>query len=96
MTKAFFRFLPVVVVLYIGFLTTFTMLARDRLSLRQMSWILVKVFFGSSVLGFDIAYDISPIFGYGLMLLFVSMTNLLLISSLVSLMSMSLEGVRLF
>ncbi|KAF4156993.1 hypothetical protein CNMCM8927_006076 [Aspergillus lentulus] len=50
-------FLPVVVVLYIGFLTTFTMLARDRLSLRQMSWILVKVFFGSSVLGFDIAYD---------------------------------------
>lgn len=29
-----------------GFLTTFTMLARDRLSLRQMSWILVKVFFG--------------------------------------------------
>ncbi|KAH1670744.1 hypothetical protein KXV22_002977 [Aspergillus fumigatus] len=99
MTKAFFRFLPVVVILYIGFLTTFTMLARDRLSLRQMSWILVKVFFGSSVLGFvrfilvDIAYDISPIFGYGLMLLFVSMTNLLLISSLVSLMSMSLEGV---
>jgi hypothetical protein len=52
MTKAFFRFLPVVVILYIGFLTTFTMLARDRLSLRQMSWILVKVFFGSSVLGF--------------------------------------------
>ncbi|GLI78981.1 hypothetical protein PoHVEF18_007303 [Penicillium ochrochloron] len=28
------------------FLTTFTMLARDRLSLKQMSWMLVKVFFG--------------------------------------------------
>ncbi|UDD58776.1 hypothetical protein AFCA_006202 [Aspergillus flavus] len=67
MTKSFFRFMPVVVVLYIGFLTTFTMLARDRLSLRQMSWILVKVFFGSNVLGFDIAHEISPIFGYGLM-----------------------------
>ncbi|EYE96345.1 uncharacterized protein EURHEDRAFT_410860 [Aspergillus ruber CBS 135680] len=93
MTKAFFRFIPVVIVLYLGFLTTFTMLARDRLTLRQMSWILVKVFFGSNVLGFDIAHDISPIFGYGLMLIFVSMTNLLLISSLVSLMSMSLEGV---
>ncbi|KAE8375032.1 hypothetical protein BDV26DRAFT_268668 [Aspergillus bertholletiae] len=93
MTKSFFRFMPIVVVLYIGFLTTFTMLARDRLSLRQMSWILVKVFFGSNVLGFDIAHEISPIFGYGLMLIFVSMTNLLLISSLVSLMSMSLEGV---
>ncbi|PYI32615.1 hypothetical protein BP00DRAFT_435209 [Aspergillus indologenus CBS 114.80] len=46
LTKAFFRFIPVIVVLYLGFLTTFTMLARDRLSLRQMSWILVKVFFG--------------------------------------------------
>ncbi|KAL4891535.1 hypothetical protein BDV59DRAFT_65571 [Aspergillus ambiguus] len=93
MTKAFFRFMPVVVVLYIGFLTSFTMLARDRLSVREMSWILVKVFFGSNVLGFDIAHEISPIFGYGLMIIFVSMTNLLLISSLVSLMSMSLEGV---
>ena len=29
-----------------GFLTTFTMLARDRLSLKEMSWMLVKVFFG--------------------------------------------------
>ncbi|PYH99408.1 hypothetical protein BO71DRAFT_314222 [Aspergillus ellipticus CBS 707.79] len=67
MTKSFFRFMPVVVVLYLGFLTTFTMLARDRLSLRQMSWLLVKVFFGSNVLGFDIAQEISPIFGYGLM-----------------------------
>ncbi|KAJ5194566.1 uncharacterized protein N7498_008004 [Penicillium cinerascens] len=51
MTKAFFRFMPVVVVLYIGFLTTFTMLARDRLSLKEMSWMLVKVFFGSGALG---------------------------------------------
>ncbi|KAJ5488504.1 hypothetical protein N7539_003394 [Penicillium diatomitis] len=84
-TKAFLRFLPVVIVLYIGFLTTFTMLARDRLSLKQMSWMLVKVFFGSP--------EISPIFGYGLMMVFVAMTNILLLSSLISLMSMSMEGV---
>ncbi|RAK87606.1 hypothetical protein BO79DRAFT_197011 [Aspergillus costaricaensis CBS 115574] len=93
MTKAFFRFIPIVVVLYLGFLTTFTMLARDRLSLRQMSWILVKVFFGYGGENAPHRPPISPIFGYGLMLIFVSMTNLLLISSLVSLMSMSLEGV---
>ncbi|KAJ6048113.1 uncharacterized protein N7446_010967 [Penicillium canescens] len=93
MTKAFFRFFPVVVVLYIGFLTTFTMLARDRLSLDTMSHLLVKVFFGSSVLGLDTASEISPIFGYGLMLIFALMTNTLILSSLISLMSMSLEGV---
>lgn len=29
-----------------GFLTTFSMLARERLSLKEMSWMLVKVFFG--------------------------------------------------
>ncbi|KKK12763.1 hypothetical protein AOCH_002545 [Aspergillus ochraceoroseus] len=135
MTKAFFRFMPVIIVLYLGFLTTFTMLSRDRLSSQQMSWILVKIFFGyggqnllllgvlliifarqiklsrlcmsisgagrkiylltvAELIGLqDICYDISPIFGCGLMLIFVSVTSLLLISSLVSLMSMSLEGV---
>ncbi|OAL34788.1 hypothetical protein AYO20_05983 [Fonsecaea nubica] len=43
---AFCKFLPVIVVLYLGFLTTFTMLARDRMSLNDMSWLLIKVFFG--------------------------------------------------
>ncbi|OAT10714.1 hypothetical protein BDBG_17405 [Blastomyces gilchristii SLH14081] len=93
MTKAFLKFLPVVVILYIGFLTTFTMLARDRLTLRQMSWILVKAFFGLNSLGFDIAQDISPLFGYPLMLVFVCMTNILLISSVTSLMSLSLTEI---
>ncbi|KAL6236795.1 hypothetical protein BDW75DRAFT_249788 [Aspergillus navahoensis] len=74
LTKAFFRFVPVIIILYLGFLTTFTMLARDRLSSKKMSWILIYVFFG---------------------LVFVSVTSLLLISSLVSLMSMSMEGVCL-
>ncbi|PGH01924.1 hypothetical protein GX51_04978 [Blastomyces parvus] len=63
LTKAFLKFLPVVAILYIGFLTTFAMLARDRLTLRQMSWILVKAFFGSNSRGF-----ISPLFGYPLIL----------------------------
>ena len=44
-----------------GFLTTFTMLARDRLSLNEMSWILIKVVFGSSYLGFDVAVKVSAV-----------------------------------
>ncbi|KIY01202.1 uncharacterized protein Z520_02754 [Fonsecaea multimorphosa CBS 102226] len=93
MTKAFCKFLPVIVVLYLGFLTTFTMLARDRMSLNEMSWLLIKVFFGSSYLGFDMAVKISPLFGYTLMLIFVCLTNILLITSLVSLVSNSLTEV---
>lgn len=45
-TKAFLKFLPVILVLYLGFLTTFTMLARDYMTFKQVSWILVDVFFG--------------------------------------------------
>ncbi|RVX66875.1 hypothetical protein B0A52_09605 [Exophiala mesophila] len=93
MTKAFCKFLPVIVVLYLGFLTTFTMLARDRMTLNDVSWLLIKVFFGSSYLGFDMAVKISPLFGYTLMLIFVCLTNILLITSLVSLVSNSLSEV---
>ncbi|TKA49927.1 hypothetical protein B0A49_08410 [Cryomyces minteri] len=52
MTKDFIKFLSLVVILYLGFLTTFTLLARESFTLQQMSWILIKVFFGSSYLGF--------------------------------------------
>ncbi|KAK4940826.1 hypothetical protein LTR10_019098 [Elasticomyces elasticus] len=93
MTIAFCRFLPVIIVLYLGFLTTFTMLARDRMTVNEMSWLLIKVFFGSSYLGFDMAVKISPLFGYTLMLIFVCLTNILLITSLVSLVSNSLTEV---
>ncbi|EDU41966.1 conserved hypothetical protein [Pyrenophora tritici-repentis Pt-1C-BFP] len=52
MTKDFVKFLSLVVILYLGFLTTFVLLARDsRFNPKQMSWILVKVFFGSPFFG---------------------------------------------
>ncbi|KAF2796726.1 hypothetical protein K505DRAFT_237110 [Melanomma pulvis-pyrius CBS 109.77] len=93
MTKDFVKFLSLVVILYLGFLTTFTLLARDQFTPREMSWILVKVFFGSSYLGFDVAQQISPYFGPPVMLIFVALTNILLITSLISLLSNSLTKV---
>ncbi|KAF2458897.1 hypothetical protein BDY21DRAFT_339188 [Lineolata rhizophorae] len=93
MTKDFLKFLSLVIILYLGFLTTFTLLARDQFTLREMSWVLVKVFFGSSYLGFDVAQKISPLLGPPLMLIFVCMTNILLITSLISLLSNSLTKV---
>ncbi|KAL1798676.1 hypothetical protein ACET3X_002713 [Alternaria dauci] len=94
MTKDFVKFLSLVVILYLGFLTTFVLLARDsRFNPQQMSWILIKVFFGSSYLGFDVAEEISPFFGPPVMLIFVTLTNILLITSLISLLSNSLSKV---
>ncbi|RDW69753.1 hypothetical protein BP6252_08773 [Coleophoma cylindrospora] len=93
MTKDFVKFMVVVAILYLGFLTTFTLLARDHFNLSQMTWILIKVFFGSSYIGFDIMHDISPQLGPPLMLIFVFMTNILLITSLISILSDSFSKV---
>lgn len=93
MTKDFIKFMVVVAVLYIGFLTTFSLLGRDSFKVSEMSWILVKVFFGSSYLGFDIMNDINRHLGPPLMLLFVCMTNILLITSLISILSDSFSKV---
>lgn len=57
MTKDFVKFLGLVGILYLGFLTTFSLLARGYFSFREMSWILIKVFFGSSYLGFVRSHD---------------------------------------
>lgn len=93
MVKDFVKFMVVVAILYIGFLTTFTLLARDTFTLSEMSWILIKVFFGSSYIGFDIMNQISPHLGPPLMLIFVTMTNILLITSLISILSDSFSKV---
>ncbi|KAL3420020.1 ion transporter [Phlyctema vagabunda] len=93
MTKDFVKFMVIVVILYLGFLTTFTLLARDSFSLTEMTWILIKVFFGSSYIGFDIMERISPQLGPPLMLIFVFMTNILLVTSLISILSDSFSKV---
>ena len=93
MTKDFLKFLAIVLILYLGFLTTFAMLARDHFSPAHISWILVYVFFGSSYMGFDIAMQISPVLGPPLMIVFVCITNILLITSLISLLTNSLTKV---
>jgi hypothetical protein len=78
---------------WIGFLTTFSLLGRGIFTLSEMSWILIKVFFGSSYLGFDIMDDINAKLGPPLMLIFVTMTNILLITSLISILSDSFSKI---
>ncbi|KAF7923442.1 uncharacterized protein EAE97_010880 [Botrytis byssoidea] len=93
MAKDFVKFMVIVLILYLGFLTTFTLLARDSFTLGEMSWVLLKVFFGSSYLGFDIMNQISPQFGPPLMIIFVILTQILLITSLISILSDSFSRV---
>ena len=92
-TKYSLQFFGLVAILYCGFLTTFILLGRDAYTPAAMSWILIKVFFGSSYLGFDAAEQISPVLGPPLMLVFVWLTNILLITTLISVLSNRVSAV---
>lgn len=108
MTKDFIKFMAVVAILYAGFLTTFTLLARDNFTLSEMSWMLIKVFFGSSYIGFDnmhlvsacrrgcasrLTSQISNYLGPPLMLVFVTLSQILLVTALISILSNSFSKV---
>ncbi|KAK9369133.1 hypothetical protein V1509DRAFT_621234 [Lipomyces kononenkoae] len=87
MTKDFMKVLVLIVILYVGFLTTFSFLGREHFSVNGMAWLLIRVFFGAPYDGLDAASEISPIFGPPLMLVFVILTNILLITVVISILS---------
>ncbi|KAK9361088.1 hypothetical protein V1504DRAFT_475414 [Lipomyces starkeyi] len=87
MTKDFLKVLVLIVILYVGFLTTFSFLGREHFTVNGMAWLLIRVFFGAPYDGLDAASEISPIFGPPLMLAFVILTNVLLITVVISILS---------
>lgn len=93
MTKDFIKFMVLVVIIYLGFLTTFSLLGRTLFTLPHMTMVLTKIFFGSSYVGFDIMDDIDPVFGPPLMLVFVTLSSILLMGSLTGMLSNSFSRV---
>ncbi|ORY58146.1 uncharacterized protein BCR38DRAFT_448220 [Pseudomassariella vexata] len=93
MGKDFVKFMVLVVILYLGFLTTFSLVGRETFTFPHMAMIVTKIFFGSSYVGFDIMEDIDPIFGPPLMLIFVTLSSILLMGSLTGMLSNSFSRV---
>jgi hypothetical protein len=93
MGKDFVKFMVLVIIVYLGFLTTFSLVGRDAFSLSQMTMILTKIFFGSSYVGFDIMDEIDEVFGPPLMLIFVTLSSILLMGSLTGMLSNSFSRV---
>lgn len=93
MSKDFIKFMVLVVILYLGFLTTFFLVGRDNFTLSRMTMILTKIFFGSSPTGFDIMDQIDPVFGPPLMLIFIMLSSILLMGSLTGMLSSSFSRV---
>ena len=63
MGKDFLKFMVLVVILYLGFLTTFSLVGRSTFPFRHMAMIVTKIFFGNSSVGFEVMEDIDSIFG---------------------------------
>ncbi|KAK0636976.1 hypothetical protein B0T17DRAFT_613630 [Bombardia bombarda] len=93
MGKDFIKFMVLVIIIYLGFLTTFSLIGRESYPLGDMTWFLTKIFFGSSYVGFDIMHEIDPVFGPPLMILFVMLSSILLMGSLTGMLSNSFSRV---
>ncbi|KXJ95284.1 ion transporter [Microdochium bolleyi] len=93
MGKDFLKFMVLVVIIYLGFLTTFTLIGREHFGFQKMAGTATKIFFGSSYLGFDIMDQIDPIFGPPLMLIFITLSSILLMGSLTGMLSNSFSRV---
>ncbi|KAH6895721.1 hypothetical protein B0T10DRAFT_397222 [Thelonectria olida] len=93
MGKDFFRYLVLVVVVYCGFLTTFSLIGRDVFSFKKMAWILTKIFYGSAPIGFEVMHQIDPFFGPPLMIMFITLSTFLLMGSLTGMLSNSFSRI---
>lgn len=91
----FLKFFVIIAIISVGFLTSFLFLGRQTFDLDQMFWLLVRVFFGATFAGFDAAPSISPVFGPILMLVFVTLTNILLVTVLISILSQKFSTIML-
>ncbi|KAK8106382.1 calcium channel YVC1 [Apiospora kogelbergensis] len=89
----FLKFMVLVAIIYLGFLTTFSLVGRELYTFKHMAMIVTKIFFGSSYVGFDIMKDIDPIFGPPLMFIFVTLSSILLMGSLTGMLSNSFSRV---
>jgi hypothetical protein len=93
MGKDFLKFMVLVVVVYLGFLTTFSLIGRDTFTFSRMTMILTKIFFGSSGVGIEVMDDINIVFGPPLMLIFICLSSFLLTGSLTGMLSSSFSRV---
>lgn len=93
MGKDFFRYMVLVVIVYCGFLTTFSLVGRDKFAFKSMAWILTKIFYGSAPIGFEVMNQIDPFFGPPLMIMFITLSSFLLMGSLTGMLSNSFSRV---
>ncbi|KAG8997457.1 hypothetical protein FRB90_012495 [Tulasnella sp. 427] len=87
MIVQFSLFIGVAATCFSGLLFTLWKLSGDEWTLKKIAWLMVQIWFGNTYLSFSVAESFHPIFGPPLMVLFAALSNTLLITILISILS---------
>lgn len=83
----FISFMLLAALCFSGILVTLWTLGRDRWTLGEVAWLMLQIWFGSSYLGFSSARSFHPVLGPILLVAYAALSNTLLITILVSILS---------
>ncbi|KAM0755022.1 hypothetical protein T439DRAFT_322080 [Meredithblackwellia eburnea MCA 4105] len=96
MVKEFVFFMMLVSLCASGFLCSFYVLAyaTGQWGIGRISWLMFKIWLGNSFLGFEAAQEFHPIFGPLLIVFFAILSQTLLLTILISLLSNTFAAVQ--
>ncbi|TCD67162.1 hypothetical protein EIP91_000447 [Steccherinum ochraceum] len=87
MIADFVFFIGIAAICFSGLLFTLHSLAAERWSVKSIAWLMVQIWFGNTYLSFGQAESFHPVFGPILMTGFAALSNTLLLTILISILS---------
>ncbi|KAH7928247.1 hypothetical protein BV22DRAFT_1126692 [Leucogyrophana mollusca] len=87
MISEFVFFIGIAAICFSGLLLTLYTLASGGWSVRAIAWLMVQIWFGNTYLSFGQATSFHPVFGPILMTCFAALSNTLLLTILISILS---------
>ncbi|GAA5878989.1 hypothetical protein JCM1840_007406 [Sporobolomyces johnsonii] len=94
MVSEFVVFMSLAALTASGFGLTFYVLARGSWGAGRISWLLVRMWLGGTFLGFDTAQEFHPVYGPALVVVFAILSQTLLVTILISLLSNTFATVQ--
>jgi len=87
MISEFLFFMSIASICFSGLLFTLWTLGKERWTVKAIAWLMVQIWFGNTYLSFGQASSFHPFFGPILMTIFAAMSNTLLLTILISILS---------
>jgi len=87
MTAEFVFFMGIASICFSGLLFTLWTLASEKWTIKSIAWLMVQIWFGNTYLSFGQASSFHPVFGPILMVGFAALSNTLLLTILISILS---------